>query len=36
MVAQFAAVAVGVPEGTNREERLRELLMAALHELDER
>jgi hypothetical protein len=36
MLAQFGAVAAGVPEGPNREERLREMLEAALHELDER
>lgn len=35
MLEQFGAVAAGVPEGANREQRLRELLQAALHELDE-
>ena len=36
MLAQFGAVAAGVPEGPNREERLREMLEAALHEFDDR
>ncbi|MBA2684492.1 MAG: Smr/MutS family protein, partial [Gemmatimonadaceae bacterium] len=36
MLAQFGTVAAGVPEGPDREERLREMLEAALHELDDR
>ncbi len=36
MLALFGAVAAGVPEGPNREERLRALLDVALHELDDK
>jgi hypothetical protein len=36
MIEQFAAAALGVPEGANREQRLRDALQAALHEYDDR
>jgi hypothetical protein len=36
MLAQFAAAASGVPEGADREQRLRTVLRAALHEYDDR
>ena len=36
MMAQFAAAALGVPEGAERERRLRGALEAALHEYDDR
>jgi hypothetical protein len=36
MLAQFAAAAPGVPEGADREQRLRDVLRAALHEYDDR
>lgn len=36
MLAQFSAAAAGVPEGPNREARLRSALDAALHEYDDR
>jgi hypothetical protein len=36
MLAQFAAAASGVPEGADREQRLRTVLGAALHEYDDR
>lgn len=36
MMAQFAAAAAGVPEGADREQRLRDVLRAALHEYDDR
>lgn len=36
MLAQFAAAAAGVPDGPDREERLRTALNAALHEYDDR
>jgi hypothetical protein len=36
MLAQFGAVAAGVPEGPDRERRLRDMLEAALHEFDDR
>lgn len=36
MLAQFAAAASGVPEGADREQRLRDVLRAALHEYDDR
>ena len=36
MVKQFAAAAPGVPDGGNREQRLRDALRAALHEYDDR
>lgn len=36
MVVQFAGAAAGVPEGPDRERRLRDALSAALHEYDDR
>jgi len=36
MLAQFAAAAPGVPEGADREQRLLDVLRAALHEYDDR
>ena len=36
MMAQFAAAASGVPEGPHREQRLREVLAAAMREYDDR
>lgn len=36
MVAQFAAAAPAIPEGSDREQRLRDVLRAALHEYDDR
>lgn len=36
MLVQFGAAAAGVPEGPDREARLREVLHAALHEYDDR
>ena len=36
MLAQFAAAAPGVPEGSDREQRLRDALRAALREYDDR
>jgi len=36
MIVQFAAAAAGVPEGPDRELRLRGALNAALHEYDDR
>ncbi len=36
MLVQFGAAAAGVPEGPDRETRLREVLHAALHEYDDR
>jgi hypothetical protein len=36
MLAQFSAAAAGVPEGPDRESRLRGALDAALHEYDDR
>jgi len=36
MLAQFGAVAAGVPDGPDREQRLRAMLEAALHEFDDR
>lgn len=36
MLAQFAAAAPGVPDGADREQRLRDALRAALHEYDDR
>jgi hypothetical protein len=36
MLAQFAAAASGIPEGPEREQRLRAALNAALHEYDDR
>ena len=36
MLAQFGAVAAGVPDGPDRERRLRDMLAAALHEFDDR
>jgi len=36
MLAQFSAAAAGVPEGPDREARLRSALDAALHEYDDR
>ena len=36
MLAQFAAAAAGVPDGPDREQRLRVALTAALHEYDDR
>jgi hypothetical protein len=36
MLAQFAAAASGVPAGADREQRLRDVLRAALHEYDDR
>lgn len=36
MLVQFGAAAAGVPEGPDREARLREVLDAALHEYDDR
>ena len=36
MLVQFAAAAAGVPEGPDRELRLRDVLDAALHEYDDR
>ncbi|MEO8879186.1 MAG: hypothetical protein ABI446_02200 [Gemmatimonadaceae bacterium] len=36
MLVQFGAAATGVPEGPDREQRLREVLAAALHEYDDR
>jgi Smr domain len=36
MLVQFAAAAAGVPDGANREQRLRDVLQAALHEYDDR
>ena len=36
MVKQFAAAAPGVPDGADREQRLRDALRAALHEYDDR
>jgi hypothetical protein len=36
MLAQFSATAAGVPEGPDRESRLRAALDAALHEYDDR
>ncbi|HMA03343.1 MAG TPA: hypothetical protein VKP02_13325 [Gemmatimonadaceae bacterium] len=36
MLAQFAAAAPGVPDGADREQRLRDVLRAALHEYDDR
>lgn len=36
MLEQFAAAAAGVPEGADREARLRTALNAALHEYDDR
>jgi hypothetical protein len=36
MLEQFGAAAAGVPEGPNREQRLRNALDAALHEYDDR
>ena len=36
MLAQFAAAAAGVPEGPDREQRLRLALQAAQREYDDR
>lgn len=36
MLAQFSAVAAGVPDGPAREARLRDALAAALHDYDDR
>ncbi|MGE5729896.1 MAG: hypothetical protein ACM34L_14920, partial [Gemmatimonas sp.] len=36
MLAQFAAAVPGVPDGADREQRLRDVLRAALHEYDDR
>ena len=36
MLKQFAAAAQGVPDGVDREQRLRDALRAALHEYDDR
>lgn len=36
MLAQFSAAAAGVPDGPDREARLRQALGAALHEYDDR